>query len=44
MGEACERLAFPQTSDAGRKLFLVDLVTGTGCPGVAQVPRQIAGK
>jgi WD40 repeat protein len=45
-GDACQRLAFSQSSDSGRKLYLVDLVDGNGCntalrPMSAKNPRAL---
>ncbi|MFO1395120.1 MAG: hypothetical protein U1F09_15295 [Steroidobacteraceae bacterium] len=40
-GDACERLAFSQGSDAGRKMYLIDLVSKSGC---YTDPRLISAK
>jgi hypothetical protein len=43
-GESCERLAFSQSSDTGRKLYLVDFSTGTGCSGTPETPQLVSAK
>ena len=43
-GEACERLAFSQSSDAGRKLYLADLLTGDGCMAAPETPQVVSAK
>ena len=46
-GDGCQRLAFSQSSDAGRRMYTVDLGSGAGCNGQlrsinAQNPRALA--
>ena len=40
-GDACERLAFSQSSDAGRKMYLMDLGSGSAC---YTYPRSVSAK
>jgi hypothetical protein len=40
-GDACERLAFSQSSDAGRKMYLMDLVRKSGC---YTYPRSVSAR
>ena len=39
--DQCERLAFTQSSDAGRAMYVVDLAGGSGC---ATTPRSISAR
>jgi Tol biopolymer transport system component len=40
-GNACERLVFSQSSDAGRSMYLLDLKSGAGCNNLL---RQVAAR